>query len=86
MRRDEILKLIEEVARTGQTKLDLSGKQVSELSAEITQLTNLTEFDLRWNDISQLPAEIGELTNLINYTMFDERRVESGLEANSISI
>ena len=64
MRRDEIIKLIEEAARTGQTKLDLSGNQLKELPAEITQLVNLTTLYLGGNKLSELPSEIGQLTNL----------------------
>jgi len=64
MRRDEIIKLIEEAARNGQTKLDLSKNQLSELPAEIGQLVNLTTLDLSRNQLSELPIEIGQLVNL----------------------
>jgi len=64
MRRDEIIELIEEAARTGQTKLDLSGNQLRELPAEITQLANLTTLDLSDNQLRELPAEITSLSNL----------------------
>ena len=64
MRRDEIRKLIEEAARTGQTELDLSDNQLSELPAEITQLVNLTKLDLSRNQLSNLPSEITQLANL----------------------
>ena len=64
MRRDEILKLIEKAARTGQTELNLSGNKMSELPTEIGELTNLSELGLNENQINKLPAEIGELTNL----------------------
>ena len=64
MRRDDILKLIEEAARTGQTELDLRQNQITELPAEIGELTNLTKLDLRQNQISELPTSIAQLTNL----------------------
>ena len=64
MRKDEILKIIEEAARTGQTELDLSNNQLSELPTEITKLANLTTLDLRNNQLSELPTEITKLTNL----------------------
>ena len=64
MRRDEILKHIEEAARTGQTELDLSGNQLSQLPVEITKLTKLTKLDLSDNQLSELPSEITKLTNL----------------------
>ena len=70
MRMDEIIKHIEEAARTDQTELDLSGNQLSQLPAEITQLVNLTSLDLRWNQLSQLPVEI---TQLVNLTKLDLR-------------
>jgi len=52
MRRDEIIKLIEEAARTGQTELDLCEKLLSELPGEIGQLTNLTKLYLDGNQTS----------------------------------
>ncbi|KAF5420469.1 MAG: hypothetical protein C5S44_08435 [Candidatus Methanocomedens sp.] len=64
MRRDEIIKLVEEAARTGQTELDLSGNQLSELPAEIGQLANITTLKLSANQLSELPAEITQLANL----------------------
>ncbi|MCD4777565.1 MAG: leucine-rich repeat domain-containing protein, partial [Desulfobacterales bacterium] len=64
MRRDEIIKLIEEAARTNQTELDLSWNNLSELPAEITQLANLTTLDLRGNQLTELPAEITQLAKL----------------------
>jgi len=64
MQKDGIIKLIEEAARTGQTKLDLSDNLLSDLPAEIGQLANLTTLDLSWNGLSNLSAEIGQLANL----------------------
>jgi len=66
---DEVIKLIEEAARTGQTKLNLrrnqlGWNQLSELPVEITQLTNLTTLNLSGNLLSHLPAEITQLANL----------------------
>jgi internalin A len=64
MRRDEIIKLIEEAARTGQTELELSFNKLSELPAEITELANLTTLHLSGNQLSDLPAGITQLENL----------------------
>ena len=64
MQRNKIIGLIKKAARTGQTELDLSGNQLSELPAEIGQLVNLTTLNLRGNQLSELPAEIGQLVNL----------------------
>lgn len=58
MQRDEIIKLIEEAARTGQTELDLSDNQLSDLPAEIGQLANLTTLNLMVNQLSELPPEL----------------------------
>jgi internalin A len=40
------------------------GNQLSQVPAEIGQLTNLQQLDLRSNQLSQVPAEIGQLTSL----------------------
>lgn len=61
---DPILAKIEQAARDGASRLDLSNNQLSELPAEITQLTNLSELYLSGNQLSELPAEIAQLTNL----------------------
>ena len=64
MQKDEILKLIEEAVRTGQTELDLSQNRMKELPVEITKLTNLTKLDLSENQLSKMPVEITQLVNL----------------------
>jgi small GTP-binding protein len=86
MQSDEILKLIEEAARTGQTDLDLSGNRLNGLPAEITQLTNLTTLDMDRTNLSELPAEIGLLANLttlyLNGNQLSELPPEIGMLAN----
>ncbi|NEQ51880.1 MAG: GTP-binding protein [Leptolyngbya sp. SIO3F4] len=64
MEQDELLKIIEKAVEGKATKLDLSSSDLTELPAEIGQLTNLLELDLRDNQLSSLPIEIGQLTNL----------------------
>ncbi|WP_413175371.1 COR domain-containing protein [Anabaena azotica] len=60
----ELLQVIEEAARDGVTKLDLSFKQISSLPGEIGQLTNLQSLNLSSNQLSNLPPKIVQLTNL----------------------
>ena len=64
MNRDEVLRHIEWAVRTKLTRLNLSGNQLSELPAEIGQLTQLQTLTLNDNRLIELPAEIGQLTNL----------------------
>jgi len=90
MRRDEIIKLIEEAARTGQTKLDLSRNQLSELPTEITQLANLNTLDLSENQLSELPTEITQLANLntldLSGNQLSELPAEIGLLESYVSV
>jgi len=46
------------------TSLDLKGRKLTSLPAEITQLTNLTSLNLSQNELTSVPAEIAQLTNL----------------------
>ncbi len=64
MNEEELLQIIEQAAKEGVTSLDLSGKELSALPPEITQLTNLKELFLDNNQLSALPPEITQLTNL----------------------
>jgi internalin A len=45
-------------------KLDLSGRQLTALPPEVTQLTNLQTLDLTGNALRVLPPEVTQLTNL----------------------
>jgi internalin A len=64
MSREELLVEIAKAARSGQTSLDLSWKQIDELPSEIGQLTKLKSLKLQGNSLIQLPDSIGELYNL----------------------
>ncbi len=59
--------------RPDSTKLDLSGRNLTNLPAEITQLTNLTHLDLSENRLKTLPAEITRLTNLTSLKVRDNQ-------------
>ncbi|WP_375478441.1 leucine-rich repeat domain-containing protein, partial [uncultured Nostoc sp.] len=64
MTKEELLEIIEQAVRDKVTELDLFGKGLKKLPAEIVQLTNLQTLDLSSNQLSSLPPEIAELTNL----------------------
>ena len=81
----EILKLIEEAERTGQTVLDLGDYQLSKLPAEITQLTNLTSLYLGNNQLSELPAEITQLTNLTSLYLGDNQLSDLPVEITKLT-
>jgi internalin A len=60
----EILDLIKEAAREGRTALDLHGRQLTSLPAEIATLYSLTWLNLSNNQLTHLPREVTFLTNL----------------------
>ncbi len=60
----ELIKIIHQAAQTKQTSLNLSGKGLTELPAELWQLSNLTELDLSSNQLTVVPKELGQLSNL----------------------
>ena len=64
MNQSELLEIIHHAAQTKQTSLDLSGKGLTELPAELWQLNNLTKLDLSINQLTAVPKELGQLLNL----------------------
>ena len=64
MNQAELLEIIHHAAQTKQTSLDLSGEGLTELPAELWQLTNLTELYLFDNQLTAVPKELGQLSNL----------------------
>ncbi|OUC13078.1 MAG: GTPase [Alkalinema sp. CACIAM 70d] len=75
MTREELLSVIEEVKRSGQTILNLSGRGIKELPEEIGQLTNLTSLALIGNQLTTLPKSIGQLTNLTSLYLRSNRLI-----------
>ena len=68
MKKDEVLRVIEEAARNKQVVLYLPDNQLTSLPAEMVELNKLTWFGLSKNQLKALPAEIEKLKNL---TMLD---------------
>lgn len=64
MTKQELLERIEQAAKEGQTELYLSGQGLTELPAEIAQLSQLQVLDLRDNHLTILPPEIAQLSQL----------------------
>ena len=71
MSREDLLQLINQAAREGWTELNLQGKGITELPAEIGQLSNLIHLRLGnpWdakanNQLTTLPDSLSQLTNL----------------------
>ena len=65
----ECREIIEKAAAERATELDLSRKELKELPAEISRLTNLTSLDLSSNKLTQLPPEISRLTQLTSLAL-----------------
>ncbi|MDZ8027024.1 MAG: COR domain-containing protein [Nostoc sp. DedQUE11] len=64
MTNEELLQIIEQAAKDKVTELDLSGKGLTTLPAEIGRLSELRWLNLNSNQLNSLPGEIGKLTNL----------------------
>ncbi len=64
MTQAELLKIIEEAKKSGQTELDLSGNQLTHLPPEIGNLTNLTVLDITNNSLKEFPWSLSKLKKL----------------------
>lgn len=64
--------------------LDLSGKGLSELPTEITQLTNITELNLENNEFNSIPVEVFQLTKLANLNISNNNISTIPAEINSL--
>jgi len=58
------------------TSLDLSGKSLSELPPELSNLTNLTKLNLNFNWFNKLPPDIWDHKNLIELQVSDNQLEE----------
>ena len=59
--------------RGGVVSLDLSGKELSRLPDEVTELTEMQELRLDYNSLTELPTSIIKLKNLIRLHLNDNK-------------
>ncbi|MFM8308906.1 MAG: leucine-rich repeat domain-containing protein, partial [Microcystis aeruginosa] len=64
MTAQEVLELIQQAKDERAGKLDLSGRNLTEIPPEIPQLTSLQYLYLRNNQISEIPEALAHLTSL----------------------
>jgi len=64
MTAQKILELIQQAKDERAGKLDLSGRNLTEIPPEIAQLTSLQELNLNNNQISEIPEALAQLTSL----------------------
>lgn len=69
MTREEVLKKIEQAKTESWTELSLRKSSLTEVPAEIGQLTGLTRLLLDNNSLREMPSEIGQLTNLTTLSL-----------------
>ena len=62
---------IADASRSGETKLDLSGNQLTALPESLGQLTQLQSLDLSENQLTALPKSLGQLTQLVVLSVWD---------------
>ncbi|MEM7343083.1 MAG: COR domain-containing protein [Chloroflexota bacterium] len=76
MHKRQLLKIIDEVAKSGRTSLNLSRNVLSELPPKIGQLNNLISLRLELNRLRELPTKIGQLYNLTYLDLSDNQLSE----------
>ena len=67
------------------TKLDLSNNQLTHLSENIGQLTQLTYLNLSYNQLTHLPVEIGQLTQLIYLNLSNNKLINLPVEIGQLT-
>lgn len=82
---NRIKAVIESVASSGRTHLDLTGQRLSSLPAEIGQLSNLEVLTLSRNELTSLPVEIGGLSKLRSLLLTGNRLTSLPPEIASLS-
>jgi hypothetical protein len=81
---DYAVALIEAAVEERPEVLDLSGKGLDELPAQIGMLTELAALDLSRNRLTKLPAEIGRLTKLEELILSENRLVDLPAEVGEL--
>jgi small GTP-binding protein len=85
MDKQELLEIIQDAAKTQQTELDLSRRDIKELPAEIWQLKNLTVLNLSNNQLISLPAEIGQLAKLTELNLYSNQLISLPAEIGQLA-
>lgn len=90
MKKNKLLKLIEDCSKNKSSDLNLTGLGIANIPDEIFELRHLTSLQLTNNNIKIIPAKIGQLSNLeflgINYNLLEYLPVEIGLLVNLTSL
>ncbi|UXE59960.1 MAG: leucine-rich repeat domain-containing protein [Woronichinia naegeliana WA131] len=76
MASDEVLRRIEEAARSNSKELNLAAQGLTEIPREVFQLQNLTTLSLYNNQIVEIPDAITQLQNLIRLNFSNNQIVE----------
>ena len=90
--REDLSKLIKDIAESGETELSRSGEDLTDddlavLFPEIVKLTNLRTLSLSYSQLSEVPPDIANLTNLQSLNLSGNQLSELPAEiANLINL
>ena len=73
---DEVLRRIEEAARSNSKTLDLTGQVLTEIPRKVFQLQHLRSLDISVNKIVEIPDAINQLQNLTWLYLYNNKIVE----------